>query len=119
MAQHISSPSALDQLLASTTYVVVDFYADWCPPCRAIAPIFNSLATQHSLEGKLQFAKVNVDEVRQLVMTYGITAMPTFLFFKDGTPVEINSHTVIRGADRQALVAAVEQMSKLAQSSDN
>lgn len=119
MAHHISSPSALDQLLASTTYVIVDFYADWCPPCRAIAPIFNSLATQHFLEGKLQFAKVNVDEVRQLVMTYGITAMPSFLFFKDGTLVKINSHTVIRGADRQALVAAVEQMSKLAQLSDN
>ncbi|KAG4275632.1 thioredoxin 1 [Fusarium proliferatum] len=119
MAQHISSSSALDQLLASTTYVVVDFYADWCPPCRAIAPIFNSLATQHSLEGKLQFAKVNVDEVRQLAMTYGITAMPTFLFFKDGSQVEINSHTAICGADRQALVAAVEQMSKLVQSSDN
>ncbi|KAH8158764.1 hypothetical protein CIB48_g9481 [Xylaria polymorpha] len=80
----ITEAAQLRALLSSTTHVVVDFYADWCPPCRAIAPIFSKLADNHSSDGKLAFAKVNVDHVNNIAKQYNVTAMPTFMFFQDG-----------------------------------
>lgn len=118
MSQQIYSPAELKQLFETTPYVIIDFYADWCPPCRAIAPVFSTLALKHSKEGKLAFAKVNTDQARELVEEYGITAMPSFLFFKDGQQVDFNAKSIIRGADRQALVSVVEEMSRQAQGSD-
>lgn len=77
-------------MLSSNTCVVVDFYADWCPPCRTIAPIFSTLADSHASPGKLAFAKVNVDHVRDVAGRYGISAMPTFLFFENSKPTSVN-----------------------------
>ena len=109
--------------------MVVDFYADWCPPCRAIAPVFSQLADAHALEGKLAFAKVNVDHVQDVAGRYGVSAMPTFLVFRDGAVrgVKVDAPGMkggrqsvvldseggierIRGADRGALVAVVEAL---------
>lgn len=75
--------------MASTAYVVVDFYADWCPPCRTIAPVFSKLADEHAVPGQLGFAKVNVDHVKDVAQLYGISAMPTFLVLRDGKPTEV------------------------------
>ncbi|SPN98637.1 probable Thioredoxin-like protein [Cephalotrichum gorgonifer] len=111
---HINSAAELQALLSSTTYVVVDFYADWCPPCKSIAPIFESLAAKHAVPGILAFAKVNVDHVQDVAQTYRVTAMPTFLFFKEGTQVAVNGQAMIRGADPRALGAAAEKLSGLA-----
>lgn len=96
------SVAEFDALAASTTYVLVDFYADWCPPCKMVAPMFASLADSHAVEGKLAFAKVNVDQQQQLAMRFGITAMPTFLLLKDGRPV-----SNVRGANPPAIQALV------------
>jgi len=85
----ITTPSELNTLLSSTKYVVADFYADWCPPCRTIAPIFSKLADEHASKGQLAFAKVNVDHVNDVAKQYGITAMPTFLFFEGGKPTSV------------------------------
>ncbi|KIV99659.1 thioredoxin [Verruconis gallopava] len=82
----IADPKELDTVLASNKSVVVDFYADWCPPCRAIAPVFSKLADENATKGKLAFAKVNVDHVKDVAGRYGITAMPTFVFFSYGKP---------------------------------
>ncbi|KAK3326394.1 thioredoxin-like protein [Apodospora peruviana] len=82
----ITSPQDLEALLASSRFVVADFYADWCPPCRAIAPIFGQLADSHASKGKLAFAKINVDHVNDVAKQYAVSAMPTFLFFEDGKP---------------------------------
>ncbi|EGR44712.1 hypothetical protein MKX07_004407 [Trichoderma sp. CBMAI-0711] len=112
---HIESVEQLDALLASTTYVAVDFYADWCPPCKAIAPIYQTLADKHSVDKHLAFAKVNVDHVQDVAARYGITAMPTFLFFKEGQQVAVNGKPMIQGADPKSLGAAVEKLSGLAQ----
>lgn len=120
----LTSAEELDALLRSTTYVVVDFYADWCPPCRAIAPVFSKLADDHALKGHLAFAKVNVDHVQGVARRYDVSAMPTFVFFEDGLPkpvdlgqppVEVGQTVVlqdggaerIRGADRNSLVKIV------------
>lgn len=114
MAQYINSAEELQSLLSSTTYVAVDFFADWCPPCKQIAPIFETLATKHGKPGILAFAKVNVDKVQSVAQMYGITAMPTFLFFKEGKQVAVNGQAVIKGADPRSLGAAAEKLGALA-----
>ena len=70
----ISSSGQFSKLLSSNTYVIADFYADWCSPCKAIAPIFEQLSTSHSQNGKLAFAKVNVDEQQEIAKQYGVSA---------------------------------------------
>ncbi|KAI0517582.1 thioredoxin-like protein [Xylaria bambusicola] len=113
--KHLTSSSELSDLFKSTTYVAVDFYADWCPPCKAIAPIYEKLAAQHAVEGILAFAKINVDRAQDAATTYGVTAMPTFMFFKEGRHVAVNGQNVIQGADVRSLGAAAEKLGGLAQ----
>ncbi|KAI1101151.1 thioredoxin-like protein [Jackrogersella minutella] len=111
---HINSLAELQSLFASTTYVAVDFYADWCGPCKVIAPHYETLAKQHSTPGALAFAKVNVDHAQDAALAYGVSAMPTFMFFKEGRQVAVNGQPVIRGADPRALSAAAEKLGGLA-----
>lgn len=111
---HIASAAELDTLMSSTTYVVVDFYADWCGPCKAIAPGYAALATQHSVPGILAFSKVNVDNAQDAAARYRVSAMPTFMFFKDGKQVAVNGQAMIQGADPRSLSAAAEKLGGLA-----
>lgn len=73
-------------ILESTKPVLVDFWAPWCGPCRAVAPIVEELAKEYS--GKAGFAKVNVDEAPLLASQYGVMSIPTIMVFKDGKPAE-------------------------------
>ena len=66
--------------------VVVDFWATWCGPCKAIAPVVDELATEY--EGKAVVCKCNVDECDDVPMNYGIRSIPTLLFFKNGELVD-------------------------------
>ncbi|RDA95648.1 hypothetical protein CP533_1135 [Ophiocordyceps camponoti-saundersi (nom. inval.)] len=112
--RNIGSEEEFTSLLQTTPYVVVDFTADWCPPCKAIAPVFESLAAKYSVPKMLAFAKVNVDNVGTVAAKYNITAMPTFLFFKEAKQVAVNGQAMIRGADASALTSAAEKMGGLA-----
>jgi thioredoxin 1 len=74
-----------DKVLNADTPVLVDFWAPWCGPCRAVAPILEELAKEY--EGKVTFARLNVDESPKNASKYGISAIPTLLVFKQGKPV--------------------------------
>ncbi len=70
------------EVIRSTLPVVVDFYADWCAPCRVVEPTLRELSSR--LAGRIKFTKVNVDEASVVTRSYGIHAIPTYLFVESG-----------------------------------
>lgn len=82
----VSDADFKTQVLDSAEPVLVDFWATWCAPCRAIAPALEELATQY--KGKLKIAKVDVDEAQEVAQKFGIRSIPTLLMFKGGKVVD-------------------------------
>ena len=83
---HLTEKSFDEVLVATEGLVMVDFWAEWCGPCRAIAPVLEELA--EASEGRVTLMKVNVDENHGLAARYGIQSIPTVLFFKEGAVVD-------------------------------
>ncbi len=82
LIKHISDASFEADVLQADKPVLVDYWAEWCGPCKMIAPILDEVAT--SYDGKLQVAKMNVDENRDIPAKFGIRGIPTLMLFKDG-----------------------------------
>ncbi len=85
-ALQVTDSNFSDEVLKSAIPVVVDFWAVWCAPCKMIAPVIEELAGTY--QGKVKFAKVDVDNNPQTAMQFGIRSIPTLLVFKNGQVVE-------------------------------
>ena len=82
MVQHFNDSNFDQEVLHSDIPVMVDFYADWCGPCRMVSPIVEELAGQYT--GKVKVGKLNVDESSAVARKYNVMSIPTLLFFKNG-----------------------------------
>jgi thioredoxin 1 len=83
---HVSDDTFEKEVLQSSQPVLVDFYADWCGPCRAIAPIVEEIARE--LSDRLKVVKLDVDQNPETAMQYGVQSIPTLIIFKNGKEVE-------------------------------
>ncbi len=81
--KHISDASFEADVLKSDTPVLVDYWAEWCGPCKAIAPILDEIAVEYA--GRVKIAKINIDHNRQTPLKYGVRGIPTLMLFKNGT----------------------------------
>lgn len=79
---NVTDATFSEEVLAASLPVLVDFWAEWCGPCKMIAPILDEIAEEY--EGKIQVCKINIDENNNTPIKYGVRGIPTLLLFKDG-----------------------------------
>jgi thioredoxin 1 len=102
-----ATESTFDQeVLASETPVLVDFWAEWCGPCHAVSPILEKIVEERN--GELKLVKVNIDEEQELARRYGIMSIPAMIIFKDGEPAAGAVGAQPKGALERALGLAAE-----------
>ena len=94
-----------EKVLKSDRPVLVDFWADWCMPCKMIAPIVEELSEEY--DGKLDFAKLDVDSNPNTAMSFGVRSIPTLLIFKGGKPVDQIVGAVPKGALKTKIDSAL------------
>lgn len=100
-SRHLTSDAFERDVLQSERPTLVDFYADWCGPCRATAPVLDELSQE--LEGQANVVKVNVDESPELATQYGVEAIPTFIVIRNGKAVT----KLVGIQSKQALAKAI------------
>ena len=98
---HVSEAEFESEVLEARAPVLVDFYADWCGPCRAIAPVLDRLAATYS--GRAKIVKINVDEEPALAGTFNVSSIPTLIFFVNGQLVARTEGVPQAAAISQAL----------------
>ena len=86
MVHTFTADNFATEVLNSDIPVFVDFYADWCGPCKMMSPVIDKLAEEY--EGRIKVGKVNVDECGDLAQKYGSMSIPNMIFFKNGQPVD-------------------------------
>ena len=97
-AKVVTDATFTTEVLQSTKPVLVDFWAEWCGPCKMVAPVLEEIASEHP---SIVIAKLNVDENPQLAASYQVTSIPTMHVFQDGQIVQ----TIIGAKPKQALLA--------------
>ena len=104
MAQHVTDADFAAEVLASDRPLLVDFWAEWCPPCKAMAPTIDALAEE--LAESVKIVKLDVDANPGITVQYNVRAMPTLIVFKNGEPVDLK---VGAGQSRVQLIKWLEQ----------
>jgi thioredoxin 1 len=94
----LSEATFAEEVNAATEPVLVDFWAEWCGPCKAIAPVLEELAREQA--GRLRVAKVNVDDNQSLALTHSVQSIPTMIVFKDGQ----EAHRIIGARSKAKLL---------------
>ena len=98
-AKEVTDASFVDDVLNSSDTIMVDFWAEWCGPCKAVSPILDAIASEHS--DKIKIVKLNVDDNPEMAMKYQITSIPAMKVFRGGEVVK----TVIGAKPKPALEA--------------
>ncbi len=94
------------EVIKSEKPVIVDFYADWCGPCKAMTPIFEEISERY--KDKVKFAKLNLDQNQAVAQEYGVMSIPTLVIFKKGKPVE----TLVGLQDEESLEESLKGITK-------
>jgi len=103
-AKHVTTDQFDAEVLQSSVPVLVDFWAVWCGPCRAIAPHVDAIAQEYA--GRAKVVKVNVDEEPEIALRYGIQSIPTLLFFMDGKVQDM----IVGVVPKQTIVQKLEAL---------
>ena len=107
MADNVKEYSTTDfksEVVESDTPVLVDFWAEWCGPCKVIAPVVEELADDY--EGKIKFGKVNVDDHNMIASEYGVRSIPTLLVFKNGSVV----NQIVGAVPKEKITAILDKV---------
>ena len=99
----VTSANFATEVLQSPLPVLVDFWAAWCGPCRAVAPTVEALASEYA--GKLKVVKLDVDEAGDVAGQFGVQSIPTLILFKGGQPVE----RLVGNVPKPAIVSKIQQ----------
>lgn len=102
---HVSDASFEQEVLGSETPVLLDFWAEWCGPCKSIGPALDELATEYA--GRLRIVKVNIDENQQTPRTYGVRGIPTLMVIKNGKVEATQIGAVSKGQLAQMIDRAI------------
>lgn len=104
MAFQFTDANFKTEVLESDMPVLVDFYADWCGPCKMMAPVISELADEY--QGIFKIGKLNVDEAQQTAGAYRVMSIPTMIIFKDGQPVD----TVVGAVPKKSLQDKLDKL---------
>ncbi len=100
---HATDASFSNEVLTSSTPVLVDFWAEWCGPCRALAPKLEEISNE--MQEKVKIVKINIDENPQSATQYGVKGIPTLILFKNGSSVE----QIIGNHPKENIVSAISK----------
>jgi thioredoxin 1 len=101
---HVKSDTFDSEVLRSPVPVLVDFWAEWCGPCRTISPVLDELAAERA--GKVRIVKINVEEEPELAGRYGVRSIPNLIFFKDGEVVS----QMVGAPGKRALIEKLDSL---------
>jgi thioredoxin 1 len=101
LSDHVTTQNWEQEVLQSDKPVLVDFWAEWCGPCHAVAPVLDRIAAERPDE--LRVVKLNIDEEQEIAQRYGVASIPTMILFKDGEPAAATVGAQPKGALERAL----------------